>query len=115
MNLSAPTAGGTNALLKGWGASEEAPASFFKVRLETRNMTAGHYRITAPTVALIEESGRRVADLIPKGSIIEVHGEPLNTTDLVDVLWSEKVVLMFYQDLLARTEPMKGRARAASY
>jgi hypothetical protein len=76
-------------------------------------MTAGRYRITAPTVALMEEDGRRVADLIPSGSIIEIHNNASNGAEFVDVLWSEKVVLMFYQDLLARTEPIKHRSKAA--
>jgi hypothetical protein len=71
-------------------------------------MNASYYRMTSPTVALMEEDGRRVADLLPKGSIIEARSEAFSGTELVAVLWSEKVVLMFAQDLRARAEPVNG-------
>jgi hypothetical protein len=70
-------------------------------------MQPGRYCITSPTIAVLKEKGRRVAGLVPKGSIIEITTETLDDNKLISVIWDGQDVMMFVQDLRTRTEPMK--------
>ena len=61
------------------------------------------YRVTEPTIAMFEEDGCHVAHHVPAGSIIFVDGA-FDGDKLMNVLWADKQVMMFTQDLRIRTE-----------
>ena len=65
---------------------------------------ADKYRVKHPTIALFLEDGRHVAHTVPEGSVITVNSETFNGDHLIEVLWSEKKVLMFSQDIRSRGE-----------
>jgi len=65
-------------------------------------MAGDKYRITSPTIALFLEDGRHVAHMIPKDTIITVQTETFNGDRLIEVLWAEKPVMMFTQDIRSR-------------
>ena len=68
-------------------------------------MPVGTYRITEPTIALLEMDGRHVANTVPRGAIITVDGDAFDGDKLVSVSWDGKTVMMFAQDLRSRCEP----------
>lgn len=65
-------------------------------------MAGDKYRIKSPTIALFLEEGRHVAHMVPAESIVVVQAEELNGDRLIEVLWAEKLVMMFTQDIRAR-------------
>lgn len=72
-------------------------------------MPLERYRITKPTIALFEEDGRHVTSMIPEGAIIAIDSETFDGNKLVNVLWDEKRVMMFTQDLRRRGELLDGQ------
>ena len=66
-------------------------------------MPTARYRITEPTIAMFEEDGRHISRLVPTGAIILVDGV-LDGNRLTDVVWDDKKVMMFTQDLRSRAE-----------
>jgi hypothetical protein len=50
------------------------------------------------------EGGRHVGHLVPEGAVVFVDGETFNGDKLVEVLWAEKTVMMFTQDIRTRGE-----------
>jgi hypothetical protein len=62
------------------------------------------YRITSSTIALFLEDGRHVAHMVPIGAVVLVDRETFNGDKLVEVLWAEKLVMMFTQDIRTRAE-----------
>ena len=74
-------------------------------------MPLGRYRINSPTIALFEQDGRHIADTVPAGAVIEIHSDSFDADKLVEVLWDEKRVMMFAQDLRKRAEAVKGSAK----
>ena len=70
-------------------------------------MSLDKYRIDSPTIALFLEDGRHVAHMVPKGATITIEGETFNGDKLVEVTWSDKVVMMFTQDLRSRGKKME--------
>jgi hypothetical protein len=69
-------------------------------------MAHDKYRIKSPTIALFLEDGRQVSHMVPAGSVITVESTTFNGDKLIGVLWAEKVVMMFTQDLRARGEKL---------
>ena len=65
-------------------------------------MPIERYRISSPTIALFLEDGRHVAHMVPKGATITIDGKTLNGNKLTEVIWAEKTVMMFTQDLRSR-------------
>ena len=43
-----------------------------------------------------------MAHMVPKGTIITVQTETFNGDRLIEVLWAEKTVMMFTQDIRSR-------------
>jgi len=64
-------------------------------------MSIVRYRITDPTLAMFEEDGRHLARFVPTGAIITVDGA-FDGNRLMDVVWDEKKVMMFTEDLRTR-------------
>jgi len=62
------------------------------------------YRITEPILALLYEHEGLVAREIPAGAIIRVEAGALHKDDLINVIWRDKTVSMFSQDLCSRSE-----------
>jgi hypothetical protein len=62
------------------------------------------YRLLQPTIALFLEEGRQVAHTVPTEEVIEA--ERIDGEGFVEVRWKEKTILMFAQDLRARTEEL---------
>ena len=69
-------------------------------------MALEKYRIKSPTIALFLEDGRHVSHTVPAGSVIMVESATFNGDKLIGVLWAEKDVLMFTQDIRARGETL---------
>ena len=69
-------------------------------------MARDKYRIKSPTIALFLEDGRHVAHKVPAGSVITVESTTFNGDKLIGVLWAEKDVMMFTQDIRARGEKL---------
>lgn len=65
-------------------------------------MAGDKYRIKSPTIALFLEDGRHVAHLVPVGTVVVVQAEELNGDRLIEVIWAEKLVMMFTQDIRTR-------------
>jgi len=65
-------------------------------------MSGDRYRIKRPTIALFLEDGRHVAHMVPEGTVITVQTETFNGDRLIEVLWAEKNVMMFTQDIRSR-------------
>jgi hypothetical protein len=59
------------------------------------------YRLNQATIAMFEDDGCHVAHHVPAGSILMVDGA-LDGNKLMDVLWADKKVFMFTQDLRTR-------------
>ena len=69
-------------------------------------MPVGRYRITNPTIALFHENGRYVAHTVPTGALITIKDNAaFDGEKLMTVVWDKREVMMFTQDLRARTEP----------
>lgn len=60
------------------------------------------FRLRSATIALFPEDDRQVARTLPTGSVIEA--KTIEGNKLVEVVWEEKTVLMFAQDIRARGE-----------
>ena len=65
------------------------------------------YRINTPTIAVFKEEDRHVAREIPAGSVVVIDPETFNGNKLFSVLWAEKEVMMFVQDVKARGERLE--------
>ena len=73
-------------------------------------MSLDRYRITKPTIALFEQDDRHVTSMVPTGAVIIIDSETFDGDKLVHVLWGDKRVMMFTQDLRRRGELLDGRA-----
>lgn len=62
----------------------------------------GKFRLKKDTMGIITATHR--AEIVPKGSIIEIAVSPPENVHLVDILWHGKPMMMFLQDILARGE-----------
>lgn len=60
------------------------------------------------TLALFLEDERHVAKTVPAGAIITIDGADFNGEKLVNVTWDGKAVMMFTEDLRARSERVAG-------
>jgi hypothetical protein len=65
-------------------------------------MPLDQYRISKPTIALFLEEGRHVARTVPKGATVRIDGKTFNGNKLTEVMWEEKAVMMFTQDIRSR-------------
>jgi hypothetical protein len=74
-------------------------------------MPIGRYRITNPTMALIQENGHDVAHTIPTGTIITFDSTAFDGEKLVNVTWDGKAVMMFAEDLRVRSELVQGTSK----
>jgi len=55
-------------------------------------------------MALFLEGGRHVARTVPAGTVVSVDSDTFDHSKLVDVMWGEKKVMMFAQDLQSRSK-----------
>jgi hypothetical protein len=67
-------------------------------------MAGDEYRIKSPTMVLFLEDGRHVSQMIPADSVVVVQSETFNGNRLIEVLWAERKVMMFTQDIRSRGE-----------
>jgi hypothetical protein len=77
-------------------------------------MPIRRYRIQSPTIALFVEEGRHVAHTVPAGAIVAIDSEAYSDNKLVDVVWEEKTVMMFAQDVRSRGEKIEETETAES-
>lgn len=66
----------------------------------------GRFRITNPTLAIVSNDGHHDAITVPSGAIIDLDGKKFNGERLMEVLWGNRRVLMFTEDLKASTLPL---------
>jgi len=67
-------------------------------------MTPQKYKINSPTIAMYLENDHHVSVKVPNGSVVIVDSETFNGDKLVEVIWAEKTVMMFTQDIRTRGE-----------
>ena len=67
-------------------------------------MYAQTYRLTTPTLGILNQAGHKTLITIPVGGMIDVEMEGLDANRLVDVHWQDKTVMMFAIDLRDRGE-----------
>lgn len=67
-------------------------------------MKSGLYVLSSPTLALIEENGHHVAQTIPQGETLTIAEEAFGADRLIEVLWADRKVLMFADDLRSRLQ-----------
>jgi hypothetical protein len=72
-------------------------------------MSQDTYQIKSPTISLYLEGERHVARTLPKGALVKIESETFNGNKLVEVLFEEKVVMMFTQDLRSRGKKVAGK------
>jgi len=65
-------------------------------------MAFSKYRISSPTIALLQEDESRVAHTVLAGDIVAIERKALDDDGLVEVTWNERVVMMFTQDVRSR-------------
>jgi len=65
---------------------------------------ATRYRIKDPTIAMFQLEGKHVAHTVASGTVVEVTQGGIEGDRLVDVIWNDREVMMFTQDLRARAE-----------
>jgi hypothetical protein len=70
-------------------------------------MPIRRFRIQSPTIALFFEDGRHVARTVPGGSVIQIDSEVYDDNKLVNVVWNERTVMMFAQDVRSRGEEIE--------
>lgn len=62
----------------------------------------GKRRLTKPTLGVFMETG--CAQAIPAGNVIEIPIAPPEGNRTVDVLWGDKQLMMFVNDLQTRSQ-----------
>ena len=67
-------------------------------------MTAGLYRLTSATLAVVLVNGRHIAHILPIGSTVKIIDKSINGNQLVNVEVGELLAMMFSQDLRTRAE-----------
>ena len=65
----------------------------------------GRFRITNPTLAIISNDGHHDAITVPFGAIVDLDGKKFNGDRLMEVLWDNRKVLMFTEDLKGSSVP----------
>ena len=90
-------------------------ASSQRIEEVSEEMPAGKFRITAPTVVLVPEGDLNVACTIPKGAIITADSDAFHGSKLVEVIWIEKTIMVFAQDLRSRTEPITESSKSSNH
>jgi hypothetical protein len=73
-------------------------------------MPGCRFRLKARTLALERPDGQTKAVYIQPGEVITVKNGPSNGDALIDVEWSGRILMMFYQDLLAHGERVSDAA-----
>ena len=78
-------------------------------------MKGQSFRLKTPTLGILSsDHGHRRPGTIPMNAIVTVVDGPFdNSNRLVDVLWEEKTIMMFTQDLRDRGEMIEGVAWGA--
>jgi hypothetical protein len=62
------------------------------------------YRITASTIVLDDEDGRRVARTVKGTIVMRVGGIRSERAELLTIMWDGKEAMLFTQDLQSRGE-----------
>lgn len=70
-------------------------------------MPLARYRITAPSLAIVEDRGNRIVRRVPVGAFVSVESEKLDGNIFVHAIWDGNKVIMYTRDLKARTETPK--------
>ena len=76
-------------------------------------MPKERYRVTNPTIAVFEENGRNVAHHVPAGALV-IADQPAEGDKLMNVVWDNKQIMMFAQDLRTRAEPVRTLRKTAT-
>ena len=65
------------------------------------------YRLSGPTLAMYDEDGLHIGQLLPDGAMIVTDGKKLNGEKLLNITWNEKPMMMFTQDVQKRGTPIE--------
>ena len=74
--------------------------------------TGTSYRLRKDTRAVTSTAGNPSILTIPAGSIVTANGEPSSKTRMIDVIWGERTVSMFWLDLKKRGDLVRSANNA---
>lgn len=61
-------------------------------------MQGKSYRLKTPTLDIISENSRRLPVTIRQRALLKVVDGPVDSNRLVDILWEDKVIMMFTEE-----------------
>lgn len=61
-------------------------------------MPGKSYRLKTPTLDIISENSRRLPVTIRQRALLKVVDGPVDSNRLVDILWEDKVIMMFTEE-----------------
>jgi hypothetical protein len=61
-------------------------------------MQGKSYRLKSPTLDIISENGHRLPVTIRQRAVLKVLDGPLDSNRLVDIMWEDKVIMMFTEE-----------------
>jgi hypothetical protein len=67
-------------------------------------MQANSYRLTTPTVGMINTGSGRILVTVPRRAVIKVVDRLHDANRMIRVMWEDKTVMMFTQDVRERGE-----------
>ncbi len=69
------------------------------------------YRLKDPTLAISDTQGKQTMLTVPAGSVVTVDHPATESSDMFDVVWNGRHVLMFGRDLSVRGEMVSSVTR----
>ena len=65
-------------------------------------LTGKRFKLRISTMAIESSDGKRVAVIVPAGSVVTVVSGPDGDDRMIDVRWEGRIVVMFAVDLTTR-------------
>lgn len=66
----------------------------------------GRHRLNNPLIAMFAGTDGHEAVTIPSGTVLDLTGKKFNGDRLMEVVWDDRKVLMFTEDLKNTTVPL---------
>jgi len=67
-----------------------------------------YYRLSSATFGIRSSDGQRTPIKLTAGTVFKIIEESTDGSGFVDVLWEDKLVTMFLQDIMNRGERIEG-------
>lgn len=71
-------------------------------------LSGRHFRLKDPTLGIEAKAGQRTAVMVPAGAVVRVvKGPRPDDKRMVDVIWGERTLVMFTEDIERRGEDVQ--------